>query len=195
MVPVICGANNCDLAPSVAMTKDAVFAQFGALAAQARALYDPNGDAHLETLIQAVYADRTMIEPTRHLAEMMTRAGQPAYYYRFSYLGEPHRRKLPGALHGLEIAYAYDLPIAFDGTTFVMRDTPEADQAMTRAIAGYWANFVRTGNPNGTGLPDWPHYEPVAKEVLDFTTAGIRVGADPLRSRLDLWESVFEQTR
>ena len=195
MVPVICGANNFDLAPSVAATEDAVFAQFGALAGQARALYDPNGDASLKALIQAVYADRTMIEPTRHLAEMMTKAGQPAYYYRFSYVGEPYREKLPGALHGLEIPYAYDLPVAFDGKTFVMEAKPEADQAMARTMAGYWANFVRTGDPNGADVPEWPRYDPVAKDVLDFTNTGVTVGPDPLRARLDLWESVFEQTR
>jgi para-nitrobenzyl esterase len=110
MVPVICGANNFDLAPSVAETKDAVFAQFRALAARARQLYDPQGDVSLQALIQAVYADRTMIEPTRYLAAMMTTAGQRAYYYRFSYVDEAYRGQLPGAIHGLEIPYAHDMP-------------------------------------------------------------------------------------
>ena len=136
-----------------------------------------------------------MIEPTRHLAEIMTKARGPAYYYRFSYVGEPYRKKLPGALHGLEIPYAYDLPVAFDGKTCVMRDKPEADQLMTRTMAGYWANFVRTGDPNGADLPKWPRYDPLAKDILDFANTGVTVGPDPLRSRLDLWESVFEQTR
>lgn len=194
MVPVICGANNVDLAPSVAGTKDAVFAKFGALAAQARALYDPSGDASLKALIQAVYADRTMIEPTRHLAEMMTKAGQPAYYYRFSYVGEPYRAVLPGALHGLEIPYAYDMPVAFNGKTFVVEDKTEGDQAMARTVSGYWANFVRTGDPNGAGLPEWPRYDPATSVVLDFATTGVTVGPDPLEARLDLWQSVFEKT-
>ena len=41
MVPVIVGANDADLAASPAQTKEALFAQFGVLASQARALYDP----------------------------------------------------------------------------------------------------------------------------------------------------------
>ena len=193
MVPVICGANNFDLAPSVAESKDAVFAQFGALASQARALYDPNGDASLKALNQAVYADRTMIEPTRYLAEMMTRAGQPAYYYRFSHVEEPYRGQLPGAFHGMEIPYAYDMPVAFDGKTFVLREKTGTDQAMARSMSGYWADFVRTGDPNGGGRPQWPRYDPATRNVLDFTNTGVTVGPDPLKARLDLWRSVWEQ--
>jgi para-nitrobenzyl esterase len=194
MVPVICGANNFDLAPSVAETKDAVFAQFGALAAQARELYDPKGDADLKALIQAVYADRTMIEPTRHLAEVMAAAGQPAYYYRFSYVWEPYRKKLPGAVHGMEIPFAYDMPVAFDGKSFVLEEKGEGDQAMARTMAGYWADFVRTGDPNGTDRPEWPRFDRKAKDVLDFTDSGVTVGPDPLKARLDLWQSVWEQS-
>jgi carboxylesterase type B len=70
--------------------------------------------------IPFVYADRTMIEPTRHLAAVMAGAAQPAYYYRFSYVDEAYRGQLPGAIHGLEIPYAYDMPVGFDGTEFVL---------------------------------------------------------------------------
>ncbi|MGZ8721853.1 MAG: carboxylesterase/lipase family protein [Aeromicrobium sp.] len=192
MVPVICGANNLDLAPSVAQSKDAVFAQFGALATRARELYDPSGDVDLKALSQAVYADRTMVEPTRHLAEMMAGAGQRAYYYRFSYVGEPYRQQLPGAFHGFEIPYAYDMPVAFDGKAFVLAEKGDADQAMARTMAGYWADFVRTGDPNGTGRAEWPPFDPTARHVLDFGNSGVTVGADPLKDRLDLWRSVWE---
>jgi len=192
MVPVLCGANNFDLAPSVAETKDAVFAQFGALAARARELYDPDGAASLPALIQAVYADRTMIEPTRHLAAMMTGAGQPAYYYRFSYVDEAYRSVFPGAIHGMEIPFAYAMPVSFDGKEFVMGERKGADAEMSRTVSGYWANFVRTGDPNGAGLPEWPRYDPATGHVLDFANAGVTAGPDPLKARLDLWQSVWE---
>jgi hypothetical protein len=54
---------------SAAQTKDAVFAQFGWLAPQARALYDPKCDASLEALIQAVTFGALLVDYYRLLRQ------------------------------------------------------------------------------------------------------------------------------
>ena len=36
----------------------------------------------------------------------------------------------------------------------------------------YWANFAKTGNPNGAGLPQWPRYDAAARQYMDLSTAG-----------------------
>jgi para-nitrobenzyl esterase len=76
MVPVISGANKFDLTGSAARNNDELFALFGLLESQARALYDPKGTASLDALIQTIIADRNMVEPSRNLAELTTKADE-----------------------------------------------------------------------------------------------------------------------
>lgn len=187
---MIVGANNLDMADSQAKNRNELFAAFGSLAPQARALYDPKGDASFEALNQAVFADRTMVEPSRLLAELTTKVGQPAYFYRFSYVPEFRRTEIPGASHDSEIVFAFDRVAA------VMQDrASSADIAIADTMSGYWAAFVRTGDPNGGGRPEWPRYDPANRDVLNFTNIGGTFGADPLKARLDLWRSEWEQRR
>jgi para-nitrobenzyl esterase len=43
-------------------------------------------------------------------------------------------------------------------------------------MATYWTNFVKSGNPNGPGLPSWPTYAGDNRNVLyldDLVTAGL----------------------
>jgi para-nitrobenzyl esterase len=35
-----------------------------------------------------------------------------------------------------------------------------ADYEVSRIMQGYFVNFIKTGNPNGAGLPHWPAYRP-----------------------------------
>jgi para-nitrobenzyl esterase len=189
-VPVLVGANDADLAASPAHTKAGLFAAFGALEPQARKLYDPYGNASLSALIQTVTSDELMVEPTRNLAQLVTRDAQPAWLYRFSYVAEAQRGKVPGALHAAEIAYVFDLADALLGD----KATP-GDVAMSSTLSAYWTAFARTGDPNGPDRPAWPRYDPASNQVLNFTNDGALVGPDPLQPRLDLWQAVWDGAR
>jgi para-nitrobenzyl esterase len=185
-VPVMVGGNSRDLGLGVADSTDALFARLGDRAAAARAAYDPTGAGSLDELEVQVFMDMTMLEPARHLADLVAGAGQPAWLYRFSYVPEAQRASMPGTLHGMEIPYTLGVPTVIVGAAA----TTEADRAMAAAASGYWVNFAKTGDPNGAGLPDWPHHDPASARLLNFMNEGVQVMDDPRRATLDLWATV-----
>jgi para-nitrobenzyl esterase len=92
-----------------------------------------------------------------------TQGGGKAYVYRFT-------RKVPatgeyvkyGAFHTGEVPYAYD------NLRFVDRPWEPVDHQLAKAMSAYWANFAKTGDPNGEGLPVWPAYEVSTKKIMVF---------------------------
>ena len=80
--------------------------------------------------------------------------GSPVYVYNFN-------RKIPatgdmvkyGAFHTGEVCYVMDNLKFLNNRPFV-----PADHALAKLMSGYWVNFVKTGSPNGNGLPEWPKY-------------------------------------
>ena len=66
--------------------------------------------------------------------------------------------------------------------------TPK-DTEVAKMMNTYWANFAKTGNPNGEGLPEWPVYNIQNEEILDIQPDGKLVGKpDPRKARLDVIE-------
>jgi para-nitrobenzyl esterase len=65
---------------------------------------------------------------------------------------QANRRPAPrGAVHSAEIEYA----MGNLATNKVYAWTPD-DYKISELFQAYYANFVKSGNPNGSGLPKWP---------------------------------------
>jgi para-nitrobenzyl esterase len=182
-VPLMIGTTGADIGFAFAQTKGQLFATFGSQAEAARRIYDPDGNADMRQLVMAVGADRGMHEPARHVASLLTARGAPAWLYRFSYVAESMRREWAGgAPHATDIPYFFDTVRAKYGDAL----TP-TDQAAATAAISYVANFTRSGDPNGPGLPRWERFDPARANLLDFTNdRGPVPGPDPWRPRLDL---------
>jgi len=193
LVPLIIGANSADFVGFIsAETKEVLFSQFGERKAAAIAAYDPNGTADLRTLLVMAGTDRVQAEPARFTANAFATKGAPAYVYRFSYIPASMREQLRnGVPHGSEIPYVFDTLGAGS------RATPAAeDEVVARMVNAYWANFAKSGDPNGPGLPKWPRHDPKKDQVFEIRLDGSAVAeADPRKARLDVTEQAAKAAK
>ena len=129
--------------------------------------------------------DRVQAEPARFTAGAFVAKSAPAYVYRFSYVPAAMREQWRnGVPHGAEIPFVFNTL----GADPRSAPTPQ-DQTMARVVNAYWANFAKTGDPNGPGLPRWPRYDPRKNEILEFQSDGSPVaGLDARKARLDVTE-------
>jgi para-nitrobenzyl esterase len=90
-----------------------------------------------------------------------------------------------GARHAGEIEYV------FGALELSLPKVPwqASDRKLSDAMTSYWANFARTGDPNGPGLPKWPRYEASTRRVLhlDETIADAPDTTRPRYEALDAW--------
>jgi para-nitrobenzyl esterase len=93
-----------------------------------------------------------------------------------------------GAVHSAEIEYALGNLDA--NPLYAWAD---ADRTVSATMSGYFANFIKTGNPNGAGLPRWERApaggDAIARQVIDVETKSVPsveqrryVAAEPLLS-------------
>jgi para-nitrobenzyl esterase len=195
-VPFMVGANTMDIGFSHAKTVDELFAPFGPNAKAAEEVYDAsavtaNGTAPPQAIFflgMKVAADAFMVEPARFVAQTFSSQGNPVWEYRFGYVAQSMRDKWPGAPHATEIPFVFDTVKAKYGA-----DLAPQDEKMAQQVNEYWANFAKTGDPNGAGLPNWPQYNAGPDVLMDFSLNGPVAKADPWKKRLDLTEELVQQ--
>ena len=195
-VPVLVGANTDDRPgadiPAGRLELAKVIERFGPLQDRALVAYDPQGLRDVPSMARDIGMDAMMIEPERFVAVSAAAQGMPAWQYRFAYKTEAiANRWSRGAPHAAELAYVFDTVAPYYGPA-----RSATDQAVARMLNAYWANFVKTGNPNGAGLPAWPAYEPRTDHVLVVGGDGTAQGkVDPWKDRLELTAAVADVAR
>jgi para-nitrobenzyl esterase len=83
-----------------------------------------------------------------------------------------------GAVHSAEIEYALgNLP------SNRVYDWQPSDYMVSAIMQEYFVNFIRTKNPNGTGLPYWPLYQSWQKDPIMFIGYDTHRAPDKTRDR------------
>ncbi len=169
-VPIIVGsnANEGTLSPppngSISPTEFTAKAKtkYGTLSADFLSIYDPGiTDADATAAYFAALRDGQIAWDMRLWARITSRTGhRRAYRYYFSRV-PPGRGERLGAFHGAELAYVF-------GNFPYRVNYQDVDRQLADTIESYWANFARSGDPNGAGLTRWPVYDSQKDNVLEF---------------------------
>jgi para-nitrobenzyl esterase len=166
-VPLLLGSNSQEGSwtailngqpPTPANYRAALQRLFGARAGQALALYPGASEAQVEQSGTALAGDMFIAHSTWRWMDLQRRHGEaPVYFYHFAQARPAKRRPAPGeqpdtgAVHSGEIEYALGNLASNEVYAWTA-----ADGAASATMEGYFAQFIKTGNPNGTGLPHWP---------------------------------------
>ncbi|PKP90536.1 MAG: carboxylesterase [Alphaproteobacteria bacterium HGW-Alphaproteobacteria-16] len=116
-------------------------------------------------------------------AEERARAGVPAWVYQFDYPSpiEPDR----GAAH------THDIPMVFGtiGAEGTVSGTGPAAQALSDTMLRAFVNLAAKGDPNGTGVPQWPRHTLPDRQTMIFD-AQSRVENDPRQWQRELFARI-----
>jgi para-nitrobenzyl esterase len=167
-IPVITGWNADDSFSSGIIKKEDFIKraqdQYGTHASEFLKHYPANTDAEAGASDIKVSRDLTFaLSGYQWGAVQSAQAKNSIYLYYFE-------RKVPatpdfekyGAFHTAEVPYVLNT------LKFLNRPLQPVDYELAELMSSYWANFAKTGNPNGEGLPLWPVYNPSDAIVMTF---------------------------
>jgi para-nitrobenzyl esterase len=94
-----------------------------------------------------------------------------------------------GAPHGRDVPYVFEQ----------LQDDPHikptaADRAISEAMATYWTNFAKYGDPNSKGVPDWPAFSD-QHPVLMYFQQTPHTGPVPSEKGLKVLDAYFAWRR
>jgi len=155
--------------------------QFPGQAKEFDDVYPVKSEADIAEAMLGLGRDTTFTLEMRTWARMVTAGGRKAFLYQFTHVPPGPNAKTWGAYHAAEIGYVFGNLL---NPTFKYTDT---DRKLSDAMSNYWANFAKTGDPNGKGLPAWTAYDADAEPYLELGDT-VRAKRHLLKAQLDFLE-------
>jgi para-nitrobenzyl esterase len=204
-VPLLGGSNSEEMSARALLKQDeptpenyakAVRGLYGDQADAVLKLYPGSSTEEVLDSATALASDRFIGFSTwRFMEGHRKTSGQPVYRYYYvhprpKFLGSSPESPAPGgssaaaappppprgAVHSAEIEYAMG---NLAGNPHF--EWGPADEKVSEVMQDYFANFIRTGNPNGPDLPIWPAYD--EKGEFPVMRLDVESRAEPERTR------------
>ena len=169
-------------------------AEYGPFAERMLELYPATTDEETFGALSDIFRETAFSWPTWAWANLQNKTGKgKVYLYYFDQFdpnrpmfGGPNAPKPRGANHASELSYVF--------ASSWGRPFQGGDKVVSDAMNRYWANFVKTGDPNGEGLDTWPLYKDGEKTVMFFKN-GTSLIDTPNKPQLELMEEYFAWKR
>jgi para-nitrobenzyl esterase len=161
--------------------------RFGDAGADYIKLYGVTSDADAQPSAHLACAEEITWN-MRQWAAAQARAGKKAYTYFFTRIPTLNGQPSPqGATHTAEISYAFNNPKGQANQTWDEVDTNLAD-----TMSSYWVNFITKGDPNGSGLPNWPQYRDMNSKVMVLGNTAQAEAAPPV-DKLKFYAAAYQR--
>ena len=188
-IPLLLGSNSLEIQGPVepADVRAAIRKEYGKESERAVELYGLKGDGigKLDPLYGGPgiqwFTDFLFRCPTTEEVLAHSSAGHAAYQYEF-------QQPKPGEQY---TSHASELSFLFGTWGKEVKLSP-MDVKVSEQMQAYWANFARTGDPNGEGLPVWPKFTKEAQGYMAFTNTGAVAKTGLRREYCDVWRAAKE---
>ncbi|KAG7281505.1 hypothetical protein CRUP_007539 [Coryphaenoides rupestris] len=117
-----------------------------------------------------ILGDLLMTIPVISVAGYHRDADVPVYLYEFVHRPEVHNLTRPSfvkADHSDEVGFMFG-GCFWEGHIKINGTSSTEEDSLCRTMMSYWANFARTGSPNGPGLVQWPPYDGQKQEYMEL---------------------------
>jgi len=165
---------------------DALRQRWGKYADEIMAMYPTDTAEQKRDVMNRFLTDTMFLAPTRATVRAMSTVSSNAYLYQFTREQQTGRLKAFGAFHGSEIPYVFN---SSGPTGLKEEEVPEIDRKLATAMITYWAQFAKTGDPNGNGLPEWPVYDAVSDQHLELGET-IKIGSGLRKEACDVLDRI-----
>lgn len=192
-VPILTGNNKDESGASPdpgfnVSTFNTEFAEmFGNLSTEFFALYPANNDTQADDSANAMFRDLSRVSTWTWASDWRS-GGAKSNVYTYYFTHAPPNQT-SGVYHGAELWYAFNnIPYGyFDDSDPWTTD----DYTIEGVMSQYWANFIKTGNPNGGNLTYWPASSNVTQTMWLGDSLGAQAIADS--DRIAFMQKFFAQ--